>query len=194
MAVTFWTPRIGPIFFIFMQLSGKCGRIRGWRTTWSWKSWGICYFTSLPPANEVWGKVIFSQVCVRILFTGGEGACSGGGVSGLGRCLLPGGGWLIQGVPALGGAYSGGGGVPAAMGGVPVPGGACSRGCLLGGGAACYGRGEGLLLGRCLVETCPAGGTHPTGMHSCYYCYLCCISGRNQKQREASHVRAHASG
>ena len=29
----------------------------------------------LPPANEVWGKVMFLHLCV-ILFTGGEGVCS----------------------------------------------------------------------------------------------------------------------
>ena len=53
---------------------------------------------SLPPANEVWGKVIFLHLSV-ILFTGGclvpGGACSGGACS---RGV----------VPALGGACSGG--------------------------------------------------------------------------------------
>ena len=35
----------------------------------------------LPPANEVCGKVIFSQVCVKnILFTGGVPACIAGGI------------------------------------------------------------------------------------------------------------------
>ena len=53
-----------------------------------------CVF--LPPANEVWGKVIFLHLSV-ILFTGGV-ACSGGFV------------------PAPGGACSGG------WGGVPGPG------------------------------------------------------------------------
>ena len=33
----------------------------------------------LPPANEVWGKVIFSQVCVKNSVQW-RGACSGGGV------------------------------------------------------------------------------------------------------------------
>ena len=65
----------------------------------------------LPPANEVWGKVICLQACV-----------------------CPQGGCLLRGVPV--------------SGGVPAPGG-------------------------CLVETPPptataAGGTHPTGMHSCF--------------------------
>ena len=45
------------------------------------------------------------------------------------------------------------------VGGVPVPGGACSR-------------------GGCLVETTPltataAGGMHPTGMDSCYFFHFC---------------------
>ena len=43
---------------------------------------------SLPPANEVWGKVIFSQACVKNSVHGG-GACS-------------------RGVPALGGVLPGG--------------------------------------------------------------------------------------
>ena len=84
----------------------------------------------LPPANEVWGKVICLQVCV-----------------------CPRGGAWFQGVP-------GPGGVPASSCG----GGACSRG---------------VWPGECLGETPPrsrhpqtataAGGTHPTGMHSCLY-------------------------
>ena len=72
----------------------------------------------LPPANEVWGKVICLQVCVCPQ----GGACSRGVV-------------LSRGLPGLG---------------RPGPGG-------------------------CLVETpqtaTAAGGTHPTGMHSCYYFY-----------------------
>ena len=63
----------------------------------------------LPPANEVWGKVIFSQACVKNSVHR-EG------------CLLPGGGGcLLRGVP-----------------GGDLPG-----------------------------TTTAAGGTHPTGMHSC---------------------------
>ena len=31
-------------------------------------------YTCLPPANEVWGKVMFLHLCV-ILFTGGRGVC-----------------------------------------------------------------------------------------------------------------------
>ena len=89
----------------------------------------------LPPANEAWGKVIFSQACVK------NSVHRGG--SGPGKCLVQGGsarGGLVQGVPGLKG------------------GGVCSGGYL--------------LWGECLVETprgtaTAAGGTHPTGMHSC---------------------------
>ena len=103
-------------------------------------------FKFLPPANEVWGKVICLQVCVC---PQGEGGLVPGEVSGPGGCLV------------LGGA-------------VPGP-----RGCLVPGG--------GLVLGGCLLPGSPApgslvqggawwrpprtataaGGTHPTGMHSC---------------------------
>ena len=75
-------------------------------------------FSLLPPANEVWGKVIFSQAFVKN---------------------------SVGGVPAPGL----GGGVPA-PGGL-VLGGACSGGCLV-------------EIPRTVTA---AGGTHPTGMHSC---------------------------
>ena len=65
-------------------------------------------FALLPPANKVWGKVIFLHLFV-ILFTGG-------GVPGPGRGLHPGGGAWSRGVPGLGGL---------------VPGGACSGGAWL---------------------------------------------------------------
>ena len=53
----------------------------------------------LPPANEVWGKVIFSQACVKnSVHSGREGASSGesapGGVGAWSR-----GGGLVRGVP-----------------------------------------------------------------------------------------------
>ena len=88
-------------------------------------------------------EVIFSQVSV-ILTTGGVCLVPGGGGGGLvpGGCLFSGGAW------SQGGCL-----VPGE--GVPGPGGGW---CLVPGG--------------CLVETPPgtataAGGTHPTGMHSC---------------------------
>ena len=72
----------------------------------------------LPPANEVWGKVIFLHLSV-ILFTVGCLVPGGGGVPGPGGsapggCLVPGGGLL------LGGAWSW---VGLLRGCVPSPGG-----------------------------------------------------------------------
>ena len=50
---------------------------------------------------------------------------------------------------------------------------ACSGGCMVPGGA--WSRGECMVSGG-LVETPPsptaAGGTHPTGMHSCFSIFL----------------------
>ena len=67
----------------------------------------------LPPANEVWGKVIFLHLSV-ILFTGG--------------CLVPrGDAW------SRGSAWSGGGGCLVAEAGLLPGGGAWSRGSALGG-------------------------------------------------------------
>ena len=73
-------------------------------------------------------------------------------------------------------------GVPGPEGCVPDLGGACSRGsalggCLLWGGAWSGGGGGACSGGGCLVDTprmaTAAGGTHPTGMHSCcYHCFV----------------------
>ena len=59
-----------------------------------------------------------------------------------------------------------------------VWGGVCSRGCLVWGGSApggVYAPG-GTCSGGCLVETprtaTAAGGTHPTGMHSCLVTFV----------------------
>ena len=118
--------------------------------------------TYLPPANEVWGKVIFSEACVKNSVHRGWylPPRGGGGVPGLG-VSAPGG------VPAPGGS---------APRGVPGPGGVvCSQGgawsggsCLLPGG--CLVRGSCLLQGgawwRSPRMANAAGGTHPTGMHS----------------------------
>ena len=105
----------------------------------------------LPPANEVWGKVIFLHLFV-ILFTGGflfwGGVCSRGGSYSWGGCLL----W---GVPAPGGTNSWGVSAPRGM---SAPG-----GCLLLGGACSRGVPGGDPPGTATA----AGGTHPTGMHSC---------------------------
>ena len=93
----------------------------------------------LPAANEVWGKVIFSQVSVS-LFTGG-------GMHAGRRCACP--------------------------EGCACPGDMHARGaCVVGGMCAWW---EDVWLGACMVGGCvagemvtAAGGTHPTGMHSCF--------------------------
>ena len=55
---------------------------------------GECESEFLPPAKEVWGKVIFSQACVKNSVhrgvPGPRGVCSGGGAWSWGA-LLPGG-------------------------------------------------------------------------------------------------------
>ena len=57
----------------------------------------------LPPANEVWGKVICLQACVC------PRGCLVGGVPGLGGLVLGGAVCLIQaGLPGLGGSGPGG--------------------------------------------------------------------------------------
>ena len=57
------------------------------------------------------------------------------------------------------------------MGGVPGPGGVCCRGYAPGGGCLVHGGVPGPGGGVCgdpPVTATAAGGTHPTGMHSCY--------------------------
>ena len=79
----------------------------------------------LPPANEVWGKVMCLQVCVCP--EGGACSCSRGVCSGVCSSVCSGGGGVPGGdeapTPAPGGVWSGR--VPAPRGSV------CSRGCLL---------------------------------------------------------------
>ena len=128
-------------------------------------------FTYLPPANEVWGKVICLQVCV----------CPQGGA--VPACIA-------SGIPACLAAGLGGGAIPACIaGGIPA--------CLaagLGGWRGIWSRSrptakgevEGGLVwggvpgrGVCLLQGVPggdthptttaAGGTHPIGMHSCLW-------------------------
>ena len=102
----------------------------------------------LPPANEVWGKVIFSQASV-ILFMGRGHARPGG---------MPG-GWAQGGTYGRGCAWPGVG-VCAWQGGIHSQG----QECVCGGVAG----GRTWLEGACMGETATAeGGTHPTGMHSC---------------------------
>ena len=132
----------------------------------------------LPPANEVWGKVIFLHLSV-ILFIGGwypsmhcrwypSMPCSRGCYPSM-HCR-----WYPS-IPCSGGS---------ALGGLLW--GVCSWGvCSWGGsapGAVCSWGGVcsqgGLLRGDAWwrpPRTAPApGGTHPTGMHSCTPC-MCSI-------------------
>ena len=83
----------------------------------------FCTKQLLPPANEVWGKVIFSEACVK-------NSVHGGGRAWPGARVLPG-----------GRAWPGG--------------------CM-----ACT---PPRLIPRDTVGQW-AGGTHPTGMHSCSFC------------------------
>ena len=78
--------------------------------------------TFLPPANEVWGKVICLQVSVTLFTGGGGGSGPGGsgpgwGVPGPGVRLVLGGGPGPGGVPGPGGSGLGGSGPR----GVPAP-------------------------------------------------------------------------
>ena len=129
--------------FFTWPRSGKGGSNR-----WSLKcaSGGMFYVlsTKLPPASEVWGKVIFLHLFV-ILFTGGACVVALGGRA----CVVAPGGhaWLLQG--GMRGCCRGG-----------VHG--CSGGaCGVAAGGACMGYGEIRRYGQW------AGSTHPTGMHSC---------------------------
>ena len=128
-------------------------------------------FTYLPSANEVWGKVICLQVCV----------CPQGGCCPSMHCR-----WY----PSMPCSRSRGGAIPACIaGGIPA--------CLaagLGGWRGIWSRsrptatgevegglvwGGGAWPGVCLLQGVPggdthptttaAGGTHPTGMHSCLW-------------------------
>ena len=95
----------------------------------------------LPPANEVWDKVIFSEACVKNSVHGGVSALGGvcsGGVSAPGGMSAPGGvcsqgyvcsggvsapgGCLLWGVSALGGCLLPGGCLLSAPGGCLLPG------------------------------------------------------------------------
>ena len=138
-------------------------------------------FSYLPPANEVWGKVIFLPLSV-ILFTGGMLSqhalqvvsqhalqqVSSGVVSQHALQVSPkskgkfrGSGWGGLQAHTQGGSWGGSGPGPQPRGklrriwagGVPSQG-----GFLLQGGGVC---------GDPPVTATAAGGTYPTGMHSC---------------------------
>ena len=132
----------------------------------------------LPPANEVWGKVIFLHLFV-ILFTGG--VLSQHALQVASQHVLHGG---VDAIPACIA-----GGIPACLPGGSAnrrcaPGAVIPRGCLVPGGAwfwaGAWSPGAGvLLLGGCLLETprttTAAGGAHPTGMHSCLFLRFNCF-------------------
>ena len=144
----------------------------------------------LPPTNEVWGKVMFSQVCVKNSVHGGGGvpACIAGGIP---ACLAVGlqGGVVSQHAlqvsrPTPRGEVEGdlvrGISRPTPKGEVegdlargvsrPTPGGVCSwNGLLPRGGLVPGGAWSGGLCGDPSGMATAAGGTHPTGMHSCFY-------------------------
>ena len=90
---------------LFIASGGSKGVVPGAHPLWPKNVLNFMQF--LPPANEVWGKVIFLHLFV-ILFTGGAWSW-GRGVPGRrgawSRGLLPGGCLLLE-----GGAWSGGGG------------------------------------------------------------------------------------
>ena len=81
-------------------------------------------------------------------------------------------------------------GVCLSQGGACCRGGACSGGCLLQGVPSPRGACSGGFGG--LVETprtaTAAGGTHPTGMHSCLYCqpFFCIVTNDNRKHTSLS--------
>ena len=145
----------------------------------------------LPPANEVCEGYVFTGVCLST--GGGVCGCSQGGMRGcwgLRGCSRGGHAWLLRGrgacVVAPGGACVDalGGGMCGCSWGA---GGACmvapgGHAWLLWGACVVAPRGAWLLWGGCMVAlgACVgydeirrygqwAGGTHPTGMHSCWW-------------------------
>ena len=105
------------------------------------------YCMFLPPANEVWGKVMF-YTCLSFC-SQGEGVVSQHALQVVSQhALQQGRGVCYPSMPC--------------SGGVPGPGGGLLRGGSAPGGA---------------WWPCPswmataAGGTHPTGMHSCFKCF-----------------------
>ena len=116
------------------------------------QTWYELYGTRkfLPSANEVWGKVISLHLSV-ILFTGRGGipACIAGGIP---ACLAAGGVLSQHALQQL-------------EGGACSQGRFCSRGVCSWGGSAPEG-GSGGDPPRTATAV---GGTHPTGMHSCFY-------------------------
>ena len=100
------------------------------------------FLAFLPPANEVWGKVIFLQASV-ILFTGGGHVCPG-------WCACPGGMYALRGHACLGEHACLGG--HACLRGMPGRGCVCADGGVHGRGGDVHGRG-----------VCGHGGMHGRG-------------------------------
>ena len=122
---------------MFLQVSVHGGR------GWWWYPSMPCRFLGPHPRGKFRG--IWPGGFSRPIPKGGvEGDLTGGGVRS-GGCLL--GGYLFQGVPALGGS---------------APRGACFRGSAPGGVYSWGG------VWRPPVMATAAGGMHPTGMHSCF--------------------------
>ena len=151
------------------------------------------FYNLLPPANEVWGKVIFSVACVKnSVWGGGIPACIAGGIP---ACLAAGlwGRVISQhALQVLGGSpgpHLGGlqahtrGGLQAHTWGVsrPTPGGV-SRPTPRGSPGPHLWVVSRPTPGGCIpacTEADPSpwtvtavGGTHPTGMHSYYFLYV----------------------
>ena len=131
----------------------------------------VCVVTSLPPANEVCEGYVLTGVCLStgracMVAPGGHAWLLGGGMHG----CSGGHAWLLQGGVC---GCSGGGGCMCgcSQGGhawAPV------HGCSWGGVHGCWGGCVVAQGGACVVFSMRygqwAGGTHPTGMHSCSLC------------------------
>ena len=158
---------------------------QGHRTYWSMKVDGTCcvlfvarqplrlHADSLPPANKVCEGYVFTGVCLSTwggLSAGSWGECmvAPRGVHGCcqGGCMVAGGGHACLLVGGMHVCSGGAGHVWLLQGACMVaPGGmrGCSGGvCVVAAGGACIGYDE-------IRRYDPwAGGTHPTGMHSCF--------------------------
>ena len=111
-------------------------------------------FCLIPPANEVWGKVIFfSQVCVKNSVHRGGGAIPACLAAGLQGGAIP--ACIAVGIPAYLAAGLGGGWVPS-LGGMGV----CSQGESAHGGVCPWG---------CLVETPSPRDGYCCGWYASYW-------------------------
>ena len=125
----------------------------------------VWHFQYLPPANEVWGKVIFSEACVKNSVHGGAVCAGGRAWLGVG-CACPGEGvGMHGGVVCMVGCVC----LGACMaGGVHGQGCACPRGACMA-GKACLA-GEHACLGACV-----SGGM--CGWSACMPRRACMVGG-----------------